>query len=120
MEIRGAKTYWHMEPSYNSTNKVDIESEQIYDSKFESSYMVGNLGMMDVTIATWFGKESLYVHMINVMPITAITRELFDKSYVKKEYEAVIRPIEDNVEMAWRGYTICDRAMFEPTEAWNQ
>lgn len=120
MEIRGAKTYWHMEPSSDSNNMDDIESEQIYDPKFESSFMVGNLGMMDVTVSTWFGTESLYVHMINVMPITEITRELFGKNYVKKEYEAVIKPIEDSVEMAWRGYTICDRAMIEPNKAWDQ
>jgi len=119
MEIRGAKTYWHMEPSSESNDKDDIYAGQYSDPKFESSYMVGNLGMADVTITTWFGTQSLYVHMINFMPITEITRELFDKSYVQKEYKAVIKPIEDNVEMAWRGYTICDRAMIEPTQAWN-
>merc|ERR1712157_686900 len=70
-------------------------------------------------IATWFGIEPLYVHMINFMPITAITRELFDQIYIEKEFNSIIKPIYNNVEMAWRGYTVADRAMVDPNAAWK-
>ena len=49
------------------------------NSAFRKNYMVGNLGMTDVTCTTWFGNENIYVHLINFMPVTAITAELFDK-----------------------------------------
>jgi hypothetical protein len=91
----------------------------LYSEEFEQGLMVGNLGMMDVTVATWFGTQQLYVHMINFMPVTAITKELFPKSYTEKEFDGVIKPIFDGVEMAWRGYTICDKALLYPTDAWK-
>ena len=94
-EITGAKTYWHMTPntkgggrSSNSTTTVAASKKSdtslvlpvAYDnSAFKKNYMVGNLGMTDVTCTTWFGNENIYVHLINFMPVTAITAELFDK-----------------------------------------
>lgn len=96
-EITGAKTYWHMmppkdngvEPSStssgtSSTGRTTSSSSvwiqpTAYNSKFQKNYMVGNLGMTDVTCTTWFGTENIYVHLINFMPVTAITAELFDE-----------------------------------------
>mmetsp|Transcript_4781 Transcript_4781/g.9127 ORF Transcript_4781/g.9127 Transcript_4781/m.9127 type:complete len:1047 (+) Transcript_4781:1869-5009(+) len=119
MEIRGAKTYWHM-MTQNGIREVDpMGSVTLYNQDFEEGLMVGNLGMMDVTVATWFGTQQLYVHMINFMPVTAITKELFSKPYIEKEFDEVIKPIFDGVEMAWRGYTISDKALIYPTEAWQ-
>jgi len=121
MELRGAKTYWHMkDPAL--TSRMDaihaLRAPPIYDPSFEESLMVGNLGMMDVTVATWFGTEKLYVHMINFMPVTAITKELFRRTYVEEEFERIINPMYDDVEMAWRGYCVADRAMIDPNAAW--
>ena len=90
-EMTGAKTYWHMVPSIsssssgarrlsNSTTVVNTwRPPPAYDSIFAQNYMVGNLGMTDATCTTWFGTENIYVHLINFMPVTAITTELFDK-----------------------------------------
>jgi Predicted glycosyl hydrolase len=117
MEIRGAKTYWHMMPKNSGIDTMG--SVAFYNQDFEQGLMVGNLGMMDVTVATWFGTQQLYVHMINFMPVTAITKELFSKPYIEKEFNEIIEPIFDGVEMAWRGYTISDKALIFPTEAWQ-
>ena len=89
-EITGAKTYWHMVPSdassspgktglTNSTAANTWQAPHAYTPTFEQNYMVGNLGMTDATCTTWFGNENIYVHLINFMPVTAITSELFDK-----------------------------------------
>ena len=74
MEIRSVKTYWHM---WNQ--ETDQLNTDVYSPLFSDNLMVGNVGMMDVTVATWFGTKNLYVHMINFLPVTAITKELFDK-----------------------------------------
>ena len=88
MEIKGVKTYWHMEYPNGDESKSDKNGSHLYNPVFGKNLMVGNLGMMDATVSTWFGNNLLYVHMINFMPVTAITRELFNnKSYLKKEYE---------------------------------
>jgi endo-1,3(4)-beta-glucanase len=128
MEVRGAKTYWHMMPpspnggssssSSNSTN-IGPASPAVYSPTFAENYMVGNLGMLDVICSTWFGTENLYVHMINFMPVTPITRELFDKDYVSNEYGTVVSQYL-NVEMAWRGYVVCDHALVSPMHAWGE
>jgi hypothetical protein len=116
MEIRGAKQYWHMLPNVASTT-----SPSVYDEQLTKNYMVGNLGMLDVTCSTWFGVNKLYVHMINFMPVTAITRVLFDQRYIEEEYEKVIMPLmQDTVEMPWRGYTVADHAMVDPLAAWEE
>ena len=83
-EITGARTYWHMtppkaNPDGNRTGSLSAGAT-IYNSGFMENYMVGNLGMTDVTSTTWFGKNPIYVHLINFLPVSAITSELFDKS----------------------------------------
>jgi endo-1,3(4)-beta-glucanase len=88
-ELTGAKTYWHMVPAANSVGSRRLSNgtatfttwqpPPAFNSVFEHNYMVGNLGMTDVTCSTWFGTENIYVHLINFMPVTAITTELFDK-----------------------------------------
>eukprot|EP00980_Cylindrotheca_fusiformis_P016123 scaffold4790_cov98-Cylindrotheca_fusiformis.AAC.7 len=98
-EIRGIKTYWHMMPK----DENSPIAAGLFNPMFAKNLMVGNLGMMDATVSTWFGNNPLYVHMINFMPVTAITRQLFDNSYLEKEFSSVIQPIYQNVEMAWYG-----------------
>lgn len=87
-ELTGAKTYWHMVPSDDASTRRLANSTatshswqppHAYNSIFEKNYMVGNLGMTDATCTTWFGTENIYVHLINFMPVTAITSELFDR-----------------------------------------
>jgi len=120
MEIEGARTYWHMLPPSDVSNKTASTRPVVYNPTFEKNYMVGNLGMMDAVCSTWFGTASLYVHMINFMPVTAITSVLFNQTYVEKEFDAVLAPILADVEMAWRGYVISDQAIINPTSAWTE
>lgn len=128
-EMTGAKTYWHMMPPKDSSSGIGSNSTRSlanagrtslvpvsYNSEFRKNYMVGNLGMTDVTCTTWFGTESIYVHLINFMPVTAITAELFDKEYVKGERSIISN--NDSVESAWRGYSICNEAIVDPNNAW--
>ena len=119
MEIRSTKTYWHMVPSSEAIDMGNFHSNPTFNPQFEKTLMVGNLGMMDVTVSTWFGPQELYVHMINFMPVTAITKELFDPGYVKLEFQDVLGPVYDSVEMAWKGYVIADKAIIDPKSAWK-
>ena len=80
--------------------------------------MVGNVGMLDVAVNTWFGADPLYVHMIQAIPVTSITRLLFDKEYVAQEYPFLMKT-RNSVEMAWRGYTTCIHAIIDPNKAWD-
>jgi endo-1,3(4)-beta-glucanase len=130
-EIRGAKTYWHMVPPDSHTGKTTsstfyntsststpYERLHVYPADFETHYMVGNVGMLDVAVNTWFGNDPLYVHMIQAIPITSVTRLLFDKSYVEQEYPYLMKS-RSSVEMAWRGYTTCIHAIIDPNQAWE-
>ena len=91
-EMTGAKTYWHMMSQDSGSSSAGGSNNTVvkntagtslvpipYNSVFRENYMVGNLGMTDATCTTWFGTENIYVHLINFMPVTAITAELFDK-----------------------------------------
>ena len=73
--------------------------------------------MLDALCSTWFGTQNLYVHMINLIPVTSVTGELFSSEYVEKEYARVIEPLEE-VEMAWLGYATADHAIINPNAAW--
>jgi endo-1,3(4)-beta-glucanase len=117
-EIRGAQMYWHMHPPIQS-NKSDATKSSVYSPAFAENYMVGNLGMLDAVASTWFGTESLYVHMINEIPVTAVTGQLFTKLYVEQEYENILRPLGE-VEMAWQGYLVCNHAIVDPGMAWDE
>ena len=74
MEVQATQTYWHM------------SNDNIFDSPFSSSRMVGNMGALDVTASTWFGSELEFVHGINLMPLSPITSVLFDSTYVQLQY----------------------------------
>ena len=116
-EIRAAKMYWHMLPLSVTGNNTSLNSH-IYPPEFEENYMAGNVGMLDVSATTWFGDDPLYVHMINVIPITAITNLLFEKDYVQYEYPFLMNS-RAYVEMAWRGYTVSIHSIIDPDKAWE-
>lgn len=116
MEIRSTKTYWHMVPPDLTTNRT-VTTEP-YNADFRENYMVGNVGMLDVVASTWFGSDPLFIHMINVLPVTAATAALFEKEYVSKEYPYVMSSLTD-VEMAWKGYTTSIHAIVDPNKAWE-
>jgi endo-1,3(4)-beta-glucanase len=81
-ELTGAKNYWHMAPSQNNQSGEDTHGgvrPVTYPNEFRKNFMVGNLGMTDVVCTTWFGTDNIYVHLINFLPVTAITSELFDE-----------------------------------------
>lgn len=80
--------------------------------------MVGNVGMLDVAVNTWFGADSLYIHMINAIPITAVSNVLFEPGYVQYEYPFLMKG-RNSVEMAWRGYTTAIHSIINPQEAWK-
>jgi endoglucanase Acf2 len=91
----------------------------VYSHEFSENYMVGNLGMLDAIVSTWFGTANLYVQMINFLPVTAATAILFNKGYVQNQYAAVLSSL-GLVEMAWRGYVVCNHAIINPQEAWYE
>jgi endo-1,3(4)-beta-glucanase len=117
MEIRSAKTYWHMVPPDSAATNRTVTTEP-YNADFRENYMVGNVGMLDVVASTWFGSDPLFVHMINVLPLTAATAALFEKEYVSKEYPYLLSSRSD-VEMAWKGYTTSIHAIVDPNKAWE-
>ena len=111
-EIRGAKTYWQMTPKQSTQMAV-------YSPEFAKNYMVGNLGMLDVVCTTWFGTQQLYVHMINLIPITEAAAALFDKEYVRAEYNNVLSSMHE-IDEAWRGFVVADHAIIDPNGAWEE
>ena len=133
-EISGAKTYWQMLPpdagsslsgnktamatSTGSSGSPQLPQQSVYSTQFAKNYMVGNVGMLDVVCRTWFGSQLLYVHMINFLPVTTATGELFTKVYARREYQAVLKGLEANA--AWVGYVIANLAISDPNLAWTQ
>lgn len=107
MEIQATQMYWHTGPK-----------SKIFPINIAVNYMIGNLGMLDATCNTWFGNKMLYVHLINVMPITDITQVLFTKEYVKGEYR-VLQGYAAGSPMVWRGYLAALRAIINPEAAWK-
>jgi endo-1,3(4)-beta-glucanase len=122
-EIRGAKTYWHMVPPLLPKNASNggkgAEAATVYTPQFSKNYMVGNLGMLDAVCTTWFGTAKLYVHMINLIPVTAITGELFGKKYSSLEFKEILGPL-GTVEAAWEGFVTADHAISDPEAAWHK
>jgi len=122
MELRGAKTYWHLLPTSTSTKKETLRRRftLVYGNSpnFKNNYMVGNLGMLDVECSSHFSDEIYLVHLKNLLPITAITSELFSKEYVREQYEHVIA--QANISEAWKGYSVCNHAIIDPMKAWEE
>lgn len=120
-EIRGAKTYWQMMPPQASSgsNSTDIpHRSNIYPASLTQNYMVGNLGMLDAVCSTYFARELFYVHLINIIPVTAITAELFGPNYVEQQYNHVLAGAE--IPNSWKGYAVCNKAIAEPNTAWQE
>jgi endo-1,3(4)-beta-glucanase len=120
MEIRGVQLYWHMTPTDSTTNSSLADPvATVYSNEFSKNYMVGNLGMLDALYTTWFGTKDVYVHMINELPVTAITENLFDKRYVEQEYSKILSKLH-HVEASWKGFVICNHAIVDPNAAWKE
>ncbi|KAI2502064.1 Glycosyl hydrolase family 81 [Fragilaria crotonensis] len=117
-EIRGAKSYWQMVPPQPPNSGIVDATPERYEASFRKNYMVGNLGMLDAVCSTYFATELFYVHLINIIPVTAITVEIFGQAYAREQYEAVIAKAE--IPVAWKGYAACDLALSDPSAAWTQ
>lgn len=74
--------------------------------------------MLDAICSTWFGTQSLYVHLINFIPVTSVTGELFSRSYVQQEYRNILAK-ESDVEMSWKGFVVANHAILDPKSAWS-
>ena len=61
----------------------------------------------------------MYLGALSQLALNLATPSLLPCSYVKQEFENIIEPEYDYVEMAWKGYVVCDRAMMDPTAAWE-
>ena len=117
-EIRGAKSYWQMVPPQSPNSGIADATPERYVASFRKNYMVGNLGMLDAVCSTYFATELFYVHLINIIPVTAITAEVFGQAYAREQYEAVIAKAD--IPTAWKGYAACDLALSDPSAAWTQ
>ncbi|CAJ1899287.1 unnamed protein product [Cylindrotheca closterium] len=115
-EIRSAKTYWQMVPP---TALGVPGSAGVYNREFEEQYMVGNVGMLDVTAKTWLGNDPLHVHINNVLPVTAVTAAIFSPDYVRYQYPYLMKNCKD-VEMTYKGYLVVLHAIINTTEAWKE
>lgn len=104
-------------PASNNV-QTTLTQQGVYPPQFASNYMVGNVGMLDANVRTWFGTQLLYVHLINFLPVTTATGELFTKMYASREYESVLKSLE--AEPAWIGYVIANHAISNPNAAWKE
>ncbi|KAJ0402374.1 hypothetical protein P43SY_004607 [Pythium insidiosum] len=112
METRAAKLYWQM-PS----------GSDIYEPVYAQHRMTGQVACTKVSYATWFGPEVEHMHLINMMPFTAITPTYLARDYVKEEYAVLehdaLQRVDPPVEPRWRGYSYLALAMLKPAEAWQ-
>jgi len=65
------------------------------------------------------GDKQVYVHLINLLPITSITETLFDQQFVAGQYKSIMDSYWET-EMAWRGYLVCNHAIIDPAAAWME
>lgn len=111
MEIRAAKKYWHI------TNADDI-----YDSPFSLTKVVGILWATKVDYATWFGANVEYIHCIQMIPILPINEEYMTSDWITEEYPIVATALtrEDPVlDDGWEGFIIAAQAVIDPANAWT-
>lgn len=73
--------------------------------------------MLDAVCSTWFGTAPLYVHLINFLPVTSVTGELFNHTFTEVEDDIVLDKLH-GVDLAWQGYLIANKAIARPNQAW--
>ncbi|KAK9766843.1 hypothetical protein K7432_003775 [Basidiobolus ranarum] len=97
-EIRSSRFYWQMGDSTN-----------IYDRKFRVNKCVGILWGCKVDYATWFGNLPEYIHCIQFLPFTPITRALLLPSWLVEEREIlnlILSRKSPMVEAKWVAYIL--------------
>ncbi|GLE03472.1 hypothetical protein PINS_up012374 [Pythium insidiosum] len=112
METRAAKLYWQM-PS----------GSDVYEPVYAQHRMTGQVACTKVSYATWFGPEVEHMHLINMMPFTAITPTYLSREYMAEEYAVLdhdaLQRKDPPVEPRWQGYSYLALAMLKPAEAWR-
>ncbi len=106
MEIRATKTYWHM-PS----------KSEVYPGVFKQNRMVGIVWGTKVDYATFFGKQELFIHGIQMLPFIPPTESCLDKAFITEEYQIIKN---SNTPADWSVYRISARAIIEKEEAWKE
>ncbi|CAN0000070.1 unnamed protein product, partial [Phaeothamnion confervicola] len=111
MEMRGARTYWHMPAG-----------TPIYDTVYASNRMTGVVAALETVHLTWFGDKYEWVHGINIMPVTPLTEDLLPYEYMEEEWvvlQTVFQRPDDPPSPQWRGIVYCAQAVVQPDAAWD-
>lgn len=104
-EMVATKTYWHI-PSWS----------RIYPDAFKPNKMVGVLWGNKVDYSTFFGKNVIFIHGIQMLPFLPPTEQSLDKEFIKEEYELIKG---ETSPADWMPYKACARAVIDPDGAWN-
>ncbi|XP_049848787.1 uncharacterized protein LOC126316737 [Schistocerca gregaria] len=110
-EIRSAQTYWQM-----STN------DDIYPSIFSNNQCVGVLWCSKVDYATWFGANTEYIHEIQMLPFTPVSKVLIPYNWIASEYPVLklsLKRPSPPIEEAWKGYVFITQSFINKGSAWQ-
>ena len=114
-EVRGAKTYWRMNPEGD-----------IYDAAFAANRVAGGVAGGAAVATTWFGSNPEFVHGINVIPVlTGLTDLLIDGADACAEAPILNAALSREapappVAPEWRGFAVASLAATDPHEAWSE
>ncbi|KAI9594946.1 glycosyl hydrolase family 81-domain-containing protein [Syncephalis fuscata] len=85
----------------------------IYPAPYRHRGTTGVLWMTKMDYATWFGKQPEFIHGIQLIPFTPVSRQLFDRQWLQRIdgmlSDALTRP-NPQIEAGWKGFLLMARA----------
>ncbi|KAI8049228.1 glycosyl hydrolase family 81-domain-containing protein [Syncephalis plumigaleata] len=85
----------------------------IYPAPYRHRGTTGVLWTTKMDYATWFGKQSEFIHGIQLIPFTPVSRQLYDRQWLQRIDgildEALSRP-SPPIEDGWKGFILMARA----------
>jgi endo-1,3(4)-beta-glucanase len=106
---RSAQKYWH------------ITDNSIYTKPFSDNLIVGILWSTKAYFGTFFGDNEEYIHGIQMIPFTPISKLSFPNiAYNNSHWNYITNKIlsKANVESGWLGLLYKQRALTDPNDAW--
>ncbi|QLQ81226.1 hypothetical protein HG537_0E05820 [Torulaspora globosa] len=118
MELRGDLMISIMSESmgeyYLYLDSNEVEPRQIVGNK-----VAGILFDNIIDYTTYFGTNTEYKHGIHMLPITPVSGQVRQVTFVQQEWQEKLSPIINSVNSGWTGILKLNQALFDPADSYE-
>jgi endo-1,3(4)-beta-glucanase len=104
-----------------SVNKYFLlaDDNDVQPKNFIKEKVTGILFENKIDHTTYFGNNLEYIQMIHAIPITSISSFFRTPTFVREEWDQIMRVVAESITSGWKGISYLNLALTDPNSSWD-